>query len=59
LTGGERAFLSRLTGQAAADPRWAGEQIAQRAEIRAALGDGTRPQARPLTARLEGCGRCC
>lgn len=51
LTGDERAFLSRLAGQAAADPRWAGEKIAQRAEIRAALGDGTRLQARPLTGR--------
>jgi hypothetical protein len=51
LTGGERAFLSRLAGQAAADPRWAGEEIARRPGIRAALGDGTRPQARPLTAR--------
>ncbi len=51
LTGGERAFLSRLAGQAAADPRWADEEIARRPGIRAALGDGTRPQARPLTAR--------
>jgi hypothetical protein len=51
LTGDERAFLSRLAGHAAADPRWAGEAIAQRPGIRAALGDGSGPQARPLTAR--------
>jgi hypothetical protein len=51
LTDGERAFLSRLAGQAAADPRWASEEIARRPGIRAALGDGTRPKARPLTAR--------
>ena len=51
LTGDERAFLSRLAGHVAADPKWASEAIAQRPGIRAALGDGTRPQARPLTAR--------
>ena len=51
LTGDERAFLSRLAGHAAADPRWASEAIARRPGIRAALGDGTRPQARALTAR--------
>jgi len=51
LTGDERAFLSRLASHAAADPRWASEAIAQRPGIRAALGDGSQPQARPLTAR--------
>jgi hypothetical protein len=51
LTGAERAFLSRLAGQAAADPRWADEAIARHPGTRAALGDGTGPQRRPLTAR--------
>jgi hypothetical protein len=51
LTGDERAFLSRLASHAAADPGWADEAIARRPGIRAALGDGSRPQARPLTAR--------
>jgi hypothetical protein len=51
LTGSERAFLSRLAGLAAADPRWAGEEIARRPVIRGVLGDGTEPQARVLTAR--------
>jgi hypothetical protein len=51
LTAAERAFLSRLAGRAPTDPRWAGEQIARHTATRAALGDGTRPQARPLTAR--------
>jgi len=51
LTGDERAFLSRLIGLAAADPRFAGGEIIQRPVVRAVLGDGTGPQARPLTAR--------
>ena len=51
LTGDERAFLSGSAGHAAADPRWASEEIARRPGIRAALGDASRPQARPLTAR--------
>ena len=51
LAAGERAFLHRLIGLAAADPRFAGGEIVQRPVIRAVLGDGARPQARPLTAR--------
>ncbi len=51
LTGDERAFLSRLIGLAAADPRFASGEIIRRPVVRAVLGDGTRPQAGPLTAR--------
>ena len=51
LTSGERAFLHQLIDRAAADPRWATEEVARRPQIRAALGDGTRPQPRALTAR--------
>lgn len=50
LTSAERAFLHRIASQAAADPRWAQEEIT-RPLIRAVLGDGTRPQLRDLTAR--------
>lgn len=51
LTSGERAFLHQLIGLAAADPRFASGEIIWRPVIRAVLGDGTRPQARSLTAR--------
>jgi hypothetical protein len=50
LSDSERAFLARVIGLAATDPRFGGE-IIRRPVIRAVLGDGSRPQARPLTAR--------
>jgi hypothetical protein len=40
-----------VIGLVAADPGWQLEEVARRPEIRGAIADGTRPQARELTAR--------
>jgi len=47
----ERALLHRIIGVVAREPRWQHAQVVQRTEISAAIGDGTRPQLRILTAR--------
>ena len=47
----ERSLLHRVIAVVTADPRWETEQVVRRPEIREAIGDGTLPQARDLTAR--------
>lgn len=47
----ERSLLHRVIGLVADDFRWATTAVVRKPEIRAAVGDGTVPQARDLTAR--------